>query len=155
MDNIIEISKEKKQELEAELKKMVDVERPAVIGEIVAAREQGDLSENADYDAAKNRQAEIEGRINEIQAILKTAKIIAAVGKSDHIKLGSTVTYHNIATKTDFTYEIVSEIEASPEQHKISNLCPVAKCLMGHAVGDTIEVINITHPYRIKITKIQ
>ncbi|MDR2847142.1 MAG: transcription elongation factor GreA [Mycoplasmataceae bacterium] len=155
MENIIEITKEKKTELETELKNLVDVERPNVIKELSAARDQGDLSENADYDAAKNRQGEVESRINEIQTTLKNVKVISSVTKSDRVKLGSTVSYTNVKDGEQATYTIVSEIEVDPENNKISNLCPVAKCLIGRSVGDTVEVTNIKTPYKIKITKIQ
>ncbi|MDR2823553.1 MAG: transcription elongation factor GreA [Mycoplasmataceae bacterium] len=142
--------------LKEELRNLIDNKRPDVIKLIQEAREQGDLSENADYDAAKNLQAEIEGRIKEIQEILNYAQVIKEE-KTDtrKVKVGSKVTIHDASEKSDFTYEIVGEVEADPDHNKISNLSPLSKAILNKTVGTTVEVHGVEEPYKIKILKIE
>ncbi|MDR1234651.1 MAG: transcription elongation factor GreA [Mycoplasmataceae bacterium] len=149
------LTQDGKEKLEHELRELIDTKRPAIIKAIQEAREQGDLSENADYDAAKNRQAEIEGRIKEIQSILDRAEIIVETTKDDRkVKVGSKVTILDLSENEDYTYEIVGEVEADPDQNKISNLSPLAKSILNKTVGTTVEVHGIEDSYKIKIKKI-
>lgn len=142
--------------LKDELKNLVDVKRPEIIKSIKEAREQGDLSENADYDAAKNAQGEIENRIKEIQDILNYAEIISENKTSvAKVKVGSKVTIFDFSDKENYTYEIVGEIEANPDQNKISNLSPLARAVLDKTVGTIAEIHGIEEPYKVKIIKIQ
>jgi transcription elongation factor GreA len=142
--------------LKEELRVLIDVKRPQVIKAIQEAREQGDLSENADYDAAKNNQAEIEGRIKEINDALNYAQVIEdqPVDNSKRVKVGSKVTIHDLNEDKNFTYEIVGEFETNPDEDKISNQSPLAKAILNKTVGVTTEVHGIEEPYRVKIIKI-
>jgi transcription elongation factor GreA len=150
------LTQDGKEKLERELRTLIDVERPTIIKAIQEAREQGDLSENADYDAAKNRQAEIEGRIKEIQTILDRAEIITENTKDDRkVKVGSKVTIIDLSENEELTYEIVGEVEADPDQNKISNLSPLAKSILNKTIGTIVEVHGIEDSYKIKIKKIE
>lgn len=151
------LTKEGVENLEKELKQLIEVKRPEVIKLIQDAREQGDLSENADYDAAKNLQAEIEKRINEIQNILNYAKIIEnnEDNKNKVVKIGCKVTIHDLSDKEDNEYEIVGEVEADPDQNKISNLSPLAKAILNRTVGEVVKVQGTQEPYSVKILKIK
>lgn len=126
--------------LEAELKRLKQVERPAVIQAIAAAREHGDLSENAEYHAAKERQGFIEGRVMELEDMLSRAEVID-VGRlsGDTVKFGATVT---LADEDDreIRYQIVGEIEAEPKEGRISVSSPIARALIGKTIGDEVEV---------------
>ncbi len=151
------LTKEGVENLEKELKQLIEVKRPEVIKLIQDAREQGDLSENADYDAAKNLQAEIEKRISEIQNILNYAKIIEnnEDNKNKVVKIGCKVTIHDLSDKEDNEYEIVGEVEADPDQNKISNLSPLAKAILNRTVGEVVKVQGTQEPYSVKILKIK
>jgi transcription elongation factor GreA len=150
------LTTEGKENLERELRDLIDVKRPAIIKSIQEAREQGDLSENADYDAAKNRQAEIEGRIKEIQDILDHAEIITESVKDNRkVKVGSKVVIQDLSENDEYTYEIVGAVEADPDQNKISNLSPLAKSILNKTVGTTVEVHGIEDSYKVKIKKIE
>tara|TARA_Y100000031_G_scaffold149882_1_gene188427 strand:- start:773 stop:1264 length:492 start_codon:yes stop_codon:yes gene_type:complete len=127
--------------LEAELKNLLQVERPQVIKAIEEARDHGDLSENADYDAAKERQGFIESRIAEIQTKLATAEVVdpKKVG-SDRITFGATVTLTDLEEDREVTYQIVGEDEADVKQGKISIFSPLARALIGKRVDDVVEI---------------
>lgn len=142
-------------DLETELNELKNVRRPKVIEAIKDARSQGDLSENADYDAAKNDQAEIEGRIKRIEKMLENVEIIEKVN-SDVVSLGSTVSikYCDDEDETD-EYEIVGSQEADPFVSKISNESPIAKAIMNKKVGDIVEVESPNGVYKIEITAIK
>ncbi|MDE7434189.1 MAG: transcription elongation factor GreA [Mycoplasmoidaceae bacterium] len=151
------LSKEGIEKLQAELKELIEVKRPAVIKAIQEAREQGDLSENADYDAAKNQQAEIEGRIKEVQDILNYAHVIEDQPKDSNarVKIGSKVQIYDFSEKESFTYEIVGEVEADPDNNKISNMSPLAKAILNKNIGTTVEVHGVENPYKVKVEKIK
>ena len=126
MVNKIELTKEGAEKLEKELRHLIDIDRPEVIEAVQAARSQGDLSENADYDAARSRQAEIEGRIKEIENILANVKIISEkTTKSKGVVLGSKVTIKDLSDDTVETYTIVGTVEANPLKGLISNVSPL------------------------------
>jgi len=129
------------QALETELKHLKSVERPSVIQAISVAREHGDLSENAEYHAAKEKQSFIEGRIVELEDKLSRAEVIDLEKvKGDKIVFGATVTIIDVDTEEEKTYRIVGEDEASIKDGKISNTSPMARALIGKVAGDEAEV---------------
>ena len=130
-----------KSQLETELKHLLQVERPQVIKAIEEARSNGDLSENADYDAAKERQGFIEARIAEIQGKLVGAEVIdTSQLKSDRIIFGAVVEVCDLDTDETSKYQIVGEDEANVREGKISVFSPLARSLIGKRAGDIIEV---------------
>ena len=132
-----------KQMLESELKNLMQVERPAVIKAIEDARALGDLSENADYDAAKERQGFIEARINELQSTLAGAEVVEPSKiKSNNIVFGATIVLLDLDTEAESTYQIVGVDEADVKKGKISIISPLARALIGKKVGDSVEVRN-------------
>lgn len=142
-------------ELKKELDVLINVKRPENIQSIKEARSLGDLSENADYDAAKNEQAQLEGRIKTIEKMLENAVIIKEVSK-DIVGLGSTVAIKYIDDPDEFDeYKIVGSHEADPFESKISNESPIAKALMNHKVGDVVVVDSPNGTYEIEITEIK
>ena len=129
------------EKLEDELKNLKSVERPSVIKSIAEAREHGDLSENAEYHAAKEKQSFIEGRIADLENKISRAEIIITKKlKSDKIIFGATVTLGDMENKKNIIYQIVGTEEADVENGKISISSPLAKALLGKKVDDTIEV---------------
>lgn len=133
------LTKEGKEELEKELNDLVLVKRAEITERIKIARDFGDLSENAEYDAAKNEQAMIEGEILEIENKLKYAVIIKEAKKGT-VSLGSKVTFVDDDLNEEFTYEIVGTTEADVELGRISNESPIGNALLGHKAGDNIKV---------------
>jgi transcription elongation factor GreA len=130
------------EKLKAELHKLKTVERPAVINAIAEARAQGDLSENAEYDAAKDRQGFVEGRIQEIEGKLSSAKIIdpTEVDAGGKIVFGSTVQLEDEDSGDRVSYQIVGEDEADLKLGLINISSPIARALIGKEEGDTAEV---------------
>jgi transcription elongation factor GreA len=126
--------------LDGELKQLKSVERPAVIRAIAEAREHGDLSENAEYHAAREKQSFIEGRIKELEAMLSLAEVIDPAKLSGPIKFGATVTLVDEDTEEEKTYQIVGEAEADIERGLLNIRSPLARALIGKAEGDTVEV---------------
>ncbi|MCF6274327.1 MAG: transcription elongation factor GreA [Robiginitomaculum sp.] len=127
--------------LEAELKVLKTVERPYIINAIAVAREHGDLKENAEYHAAKEKQGFIEGRIQELESKLTLAMVIDVKKLGgDTIKFGATVSIVNEDTDEESTYQIVGEDEASIKNKKISITAPIARAMISKEVGDVIEV---------------
>ena len=142
MVNKIELTKEGAENLEKELRHLIDIDRPEVIEALQAARAQGDLSENADYDAARTKQAEIEGRIKEIENILSNVKIISEKSKSKGVVLGSTVTIKDLSDNSVESYTIVGTVEANPLKGLISNVSPLGRAVIDKNVGDVVSVGN-------------
>ncbi|MFZ4124456.1 MAG: transcription elongation factor GreA [Rickettsiales bacterium] len=127
--------------LEKELKELKTVQRPAVIEAISEARAHGDLSENAEYHAAKEKQSFIEGRIMELTAILSRAEVIDVTEHAaEHIKFGATVTVIDEETEEEITYQIVGDYEADITRGLISNTAPIGRALIGKKAGTSIEV---------------
>jgi transcription elongation factor GreA len=128
--------------LRAELHKLKSVERPAVITAIAEARAQGDITENAEYEAARERQGFIEGRIIELEAKLSNAQIIdpLLLDDDDRVVFGSTVELIDTSTQETVAYQIVGEDEADLKLRKISYSSPIAKALIGKSAGDVAEV---------------
>ncbi|MGB8814741.1 MAG: transcription elongation factor GreA [Paracoccaceae bacterium] len=126
--------------LDSELKVLKSIERPAVIRAIAEAREHGDLSENAEYHAAREKQSFIEGRIKELEAILSLAEVIDVAKLSGAIKFGATVTLVDEDTNEERTYQIVGEPEANIEAGFLNLRSPLARALIGKTVGDSVDV---------------
>lgn len=126
--------------LDDELRTLKTVERPAVIRAISEAREHGDLSENAEYHAARERQSFIEGRIKEIEAMLSRAEVIDSSKLSGAIKFGATVTLVDEDTDEEKTYQIVGEAEADIDRGLLNIKSPLARALIGKDEGDSVEV---------------
>lgn len=141
--------------LEEELRYLVDVRRPEIIKLIQEAREQGDLSENADYDSAKSLQGEIESRIKEIQDILSNIEIIKeSKSQQNKVRVGTLVEIYDHHDNKNYKYEIVGAIEADPSKNKISNESPLAKAIIDKKEGEVSEVRGIENPYSVTIKKI-
>lgn len=153
-DKKIYLTQEGLAELKSELDELINVKRPANIKAIKEARALGDLSENADYDAAKNDQAEIEGKIKRIEKMLENVEIIEKVS-TDKVSIGSTVAIEYVDDDEEDEYKIVGSQEADPFQSKISNESPIAKALLNKKVGDVVEVESPNGVYKIKITEIK
>ena len=125
----------------AELTHLETVERPAVVQAISEARDKGDLSENAESDAAKERQGMLETKIAELRAMMASARIIDESNVStDEVQLLTKVTIKNTKTRAKMTYTIVTETESNLREGKIAISTPIAKGLLGHKVGDVVEV---------------
>ncbi len=140
-------------DLETELNTLKSEDRPRIIEAIKEARAQGDLSENADYDAARDEQAKIEARIQELEYMLEHAKIIEK-SSGDKVSVGTTVTVKYVDDDEEEVYSIVGSMEADPFENKISNESPIGKAIMDKKVGDTISVESPNGSYDIKIVKI-
>ena len=144
-------------QLEQELKNLKGVERPNVIAAIAEARSHGDLSENAEYSAAKEKQSFIEGRIEELEAVLSRAQVIEPKEVScDVVRFGATVSVVDVDTDAENTYQIVGDYEADIEKNLISLSSPIAKALIGKEIGDeaiymapggkkTFEILDISY----------
>ena len=126
--------------LETELKHLKSVERPAIIKAIAEAREHGDLSENAEYHSAKEKQSFIEGRIKELEGAISLADVIDPKKMSGAIKFGATVTLVGEDTDEEKTYQIVGEYEANIEKGMLNIKSPIARALIGKEEGDSVEV---------------
>ena len=128
------------QALGAELKRLKSEERPAIIRAIAEAREHGDLSENAEYHSAREKQSFIEGRIKELEGIISLAEVIDPAKQSGPVKFGATVTIVDEDTDEERTYQIVGEPEANIEAGKLNVNAPLARALIGKEEGDSAEV---------------
>ncbi|RID92723.1 transcription elongation factor GreA [Gemmobacter lutimaris] len=126
--------------LDGELKHLKSVERPAIIQAIAEARELGDLSENAEYHSAREKQSFIEGRIKELEGTLSLAEVIDTAKLSGPIKFGATVTLVDEDTDQEKTYQIVGEVEADLERGLLNIRSPLARALIGKDEGDSVEV---------------
>jgi transcription elongation factor GreA len=126
--------------LDAELKQLKSVERPAIIQAIAEAREHGDLSENAEYHAAREKQGFIEARIKELEGILGLAEIVDTARLSGPIKFGATITLIDEDTEEEKTYQIVGEPEADIAKGRLNVKSPLARALIGKEEGDSVEV---------------
>ncbi len=148
------LTKEGLNELQEELKDLKENKRPEVINQIKEARAQGDLSENAEYHAAKDKQGQIEARIKEIEYLIDNATLISNT-KSSTVKIGSTVEIEYVEDKETDTYQIVGSTEADPFENKISNESPIAVAIIGKKVGETVSIDSPNGSYDIKIVSIK
>jgi transcription elongation factor GreA len=140
MNNEILLTREGLEELTVEIEQLKLVKRKEVAEKIKAALAFGDISENAEYDEAKNEQGEIEKRILKIENMIKNAKLIEEVSGNDSVKLGSTVKTRDIEYDEVMEYKIVGSVEADPMKVKISNVSPLGKALLGKKAGEVLEV---------------
>ena len=145
-----QLTQEGYDKLNEELKLLIEVKRDENLEALKEARAQGDLSENADYDAARTEQARIEGRIAEIENILKYAKIIKT-NQDDVINIGKKVKLLFLDTNKEREFHFISSIEVDPSNHKISIESPIGKALKGHEKGDEVTYKSETN----KITKVK
>jgi len=149
------MSQEGYDKMVAELRHMETVDRPAASEAIAEARDKGDLSENSEYDAAKEAQAMLEMKINKLKAALASAKIIDPKKLStDTVQILSTVEMENVKNKARMNYTIVSESEANLREGKISSQTPVAQGLLGHKVGDVVDIKIPQGVVQLKIVNI-
>lgn len=137
---VFELTKEGVEKLTTELDYLKDVKRPEVVQQLQEARAQGDLSENADYDSAREAQARMEARIKEIENILENYKLIRVSTNDNRVNTGKTVKIRFVESKKESTYRLVGTIEANPFNNLISNESPVGRALIGLEVGETTEV---------------
>ena len=148
------LTKEGLEELTAELDNLKQVVRPEVISQIKEARAQGDLSENAEYHSARDRQGHVEARIKELEYLIDNATIIEETTKSDVVAVGCKVKIKYIDDDEEEEYSIVGSTEADPFENKISNESPIAKVIMGKKKGETVTVESPNGNYDIKIVSI-
>ena len=149
------MSEEGYKKLMAELKELETVERPKISAAIAEARDKGDLSENAEYDAAKDEQRDIEAQITELEAILSNAEIIQDNDKSsDKVKMESCVKLHDLEYDEDIEYTIVGSSEADSLNNKISNESPLGAALIGRKVGEIVTVEAPVGEIQYKIVEI-
>lgn len=150
------LTKDGLEKLKIEKDLLVNVERPKVIEELQLARSQGDLSENADYDSAREKQAHLEARVKEIDYMIQHAELISEEQIDvEVVKAGNTVTLLDLSENGDpEVYKIVGSFETDPENGKISNESPLAKAVLGHGVNEVVTV-GVADPYDVKIVKIE
>ena len=139
-----------KAKLEQELEDLRLVRRPEVINRIKIARSYGDLSENSEYESAKDEQAFVEGRISQIETMLQYAVII-----DNEVSMGREITFQELPDEEPESYTIVGESESDPLSGKISNESPMAKGLLGHKVGDTVEIEIPNGSMKVKILSVK
>lgn len=154
------VTKEGLKKIKDELHLLKTVKRQEIASRLKEAISYGDLSENAEYEEAKNDQAFIEGRILELEKQVKNAKLItegaaAKTAKSNVIDIGSVVTVRNVTDQDEpETYTIVGSMEADPLDHKISNESPIGKALLGHSKGESVDVEAPAGMYTYEIVKV-
>lgn len=144
-----------KQKLEEELEQLITVKRKEVVERIKIARSFGDLSENSEYDSAKEEQGFVEGRISTIESMLRNAIIIQEdEGQKDVVTLGKTVTFIELPDGEEEEYTIVGSAEADPFEGRISNDSPIAKALLGHKVNDVLKISTPGGDMEVRIVSI-
>ncbi len=154
MEKTIPITAEGLAALKAEYDELVNVRRPAIIKAVAQAREEGDLRENGGYHAAKHDQGFIEGRIRDIESMLKRVEVIdTAPASGGKVQLGSTVTIEIDGDKE--TYTIVGAVEAKPAQGRISNVSPVGQALIGARVGDEVRIQTPSSTLQARVLAIE
>ncbi|WP_033828343.1 transcription elongation factor GreA [Bacillus andreraoultii] len=150
------MTKEGKEKLEQELEHLKTVKRKEVVERIKIARSFGDLSENSEYDSAKDEQAFVEGRIALLEKMVRNAVIIEdSEANSDTVTLGKSVTFIELPDGDEETYTIVGSAEADPFEGRISNDSPIAKSLIGKKIGDQVTVQTPGGEMQVKITNVQ
>ena len=154
LDEKFYVTEEGLKELKEEYENLVHVVRNEVIEDLKAARAQGDLSENADYDAARDKQAQVEARIKELEHMIRNAEVISENRGTSYVRLGSTVTVEPMDTHEKITFTIVGTVEADPLNGKVSNATPLAEAILEKKVG-TVVTVEVDEPYDIKIVEIK
>ncbi|TXC90032.1 transcription elongation factor GreA [Metabacillus litoralis] len=153
-DKVFPMTREGKDKLEQELEYLKTVKRKEVVERIKIARSFGDLSENSEYDSAKEEQAFVEGRVTTLENMIRNAKIIEGEADTSIVALGRTVAFTELPNGDKETYTIVGSAEADPFEGKISNDSPIAKSLMGRKVGDQVTVQTPGGEMLVKIVEI-
>ena len=147
---------EGKEKLQAELKNLKLVKRPEVIERIKVARSFGDLSENSEYDAAKDEQSHVEDRIAQVEDMLKYAQVVDADSVDpNEVSIGKTVTYTEVGTDDAETYTIVGSDESNPLNGKISNDSPIAQALLGKKEGETVSITTPGGQFDVVINNVE
>ncbi|MBM6973481.1 transcription elongation factor GreA [Lactobacillus gallinarum] len=147
---------EGKEKLQAELKNLKLVKRPEVIERIKVARSFGDLSENSEYDAAKDEQSHVEDRIAQVEDMLKYAQVVDADSVDpNEVSVGKTVTYTEVGTDDSETYTIVGSDESDPLNGKISNDSPIAQALLGKKKGETVSITTPGGQFDVVINNVE
>lgn len=155
-EKVYPMTLEGKAKLEAELEDLKVNKRKEIIERIKIARSFGDLSENSEYESAKDEQAFVEGRISTLEKMIRFAEIIDDRDVAeDIVTLGRTVTFVEVPDGLEETYTIVGSAEANPLEAKISNDSPIAKAILGKKLGDSVEVSTPGGTFEIKVTKIE
>ena len=155
VEKIYPMTEEGKLKLEQELDQLKTVRRKEVVERIKIARSFGDLSENSEYDSAKEEQAFVEGRITLLEQMIRNAKIIEDNSDSDVVSLGKTVTFVELPDEEEETYTIVGSAEADPFEGKISNDSPMGSSLMGKTVGDEVTIQTPGGEMNVRIVSIK
>ena len=135
------VTKEYYDELKAQYRELIDVLRPQVLEELATARSQGDLSENADYDAARSKQAEIEARIKDLEFTLNNVEVASEEVSKNKVTATSTVTVYDEDDDAEYTYQLVGSIGSDPEKGKITTESSLGAALLGKEVGNEVEII--------------
>ena len=147
---------EGKEKLQAELKNLKLVKRPEVIQRIKVTRSFGDLSENSEYDAAKDEQSHVEDRIAQVEEMLKYAQVVDADSVDpNEVSVGKTITYTEVGTDDPETYTIVGSDESDPLNGKISNDSPIAQALLGKKKGETVSITTPGGQFDVVINKVE
>lgn len=154
MEDKLYVTQEGLNDLKNELNELIHVTRNEVIEELKSARAQGDLSENADYDAARDHQAQVEARIKELEHMIRNAEVIEGKKNSKYVRLGSTVTIEELDTKNILTYTIVGSVESDPLNGKLSNETALAEAIFDHEAGSVVSV-DADIPYEVKIISVK
>ena len=152
--NTVYLTQEGLDDLKKELDELINVRRPENVQAIKEARSLGDLSENAEYDAARNEQAQIESRIHQLEQMLENVSIISDVN-TDTVGIGNTVSIQYVDDDEEDEYKIVGSQEADPFESRISNESPIAQALFNHKVGDVVTVESPNGSYEVKIVEIK
>lgn len=154
----IYLTQEGLDDIKKQYRQLVDVERVEVIEQLQAARAMGDLSENADYDSARNRQAEIEGKIAELENIIANAVVVESNKQSKTIGISNIIRILDLSENEEYTVKIVSSIESDPLSDpslmKISNICPLGEALINAKLNDVVTV-KTAKPYQVKVLEIK
>jgi transcription elongation factor GreA len=154
MTNDVYITPEGLETVREELKLLTTVRRPAIVAKIKAAREFGDLSENFEYHAAKNEQGMMEARINEIESIIKNHVLLEKKAPTGVVDMGSTVRFSEDGADEEI-YRIVGPVEADPKAGRVSYESAIGKALIGHRVGEEVEIKTPNGTYSVRIVGIE
>jgi len=144
-----------KVEIEQELKRLTEIDRPALAVKLKEAVAMGDLKENADYHDTREKMSMLDGRIQRLEMILRTAVVVENEGPSDEVRIGSTVTIREDGEEEDEVYTIVGPAEANPAEGKISQQCPIGAALLNRRKGDKVKVETPNGHIVFKIRKIK
>ncbi|MDR1546056.1 MAG: transcription elongation factor GreA [Deltaproteobacteria bacterium] len=153
--DVVPITREGLTKLKKELEKLLKEERPRIIKALEEARAHGDLSENAEYHAAKERQAFVEGRIGELETQIATSQIEEIAGPYDRCVFGATVTLENVETGDERTYTLVGPYESAPEKGLLSIATPIGRALLGREEGDDVRVNTPKGPQEFVIVAVR